>query len=157
MNNTTNKPLKTNQMKKLIILLFPIFAMCQVGINTTNPTNTLDVNGTARVRSLTTGTTESNSNGVLTTAPYTASCMGVVNNAGTLLKGFGATTTKINNTTYRITFIVPQIDNNYVILLCGKLRHLSYTNATLNSFDVIIDSNPASVPNFDFNFVVYKL
>ena len=96
-------------MKKLF-LLFPIFAMSQVGINTTNPTNTLDVNGTARVRSLTLGTTESNANGVLTTAPYTASCMGVVNNAGTLLKGFGATTTKINNTTYRITFLTPQID-----------------------------------------------
>jgi len=144
-------------MKKLIILLFPIFAMSQVGIGTTTPSNTLDVNGTTRVRSLTLGTVESNINGVLATAPYQSICMGVVDNTGTLLKSFGATTTKINNTTYRVTFIVPQIDNNYVILLCGKLRHLSYTNATLNSFDVIIDSNPASVPNFDFNFVVYKL
>jgi len=144
-------------MKKLIILLFPLIGFSQVGINTTTPSNTLDVNGTARVRSLTTGTVESNINGVLTTAPYQSICMGVVDNTGTLLKGFGTTTIKINNTTYRITFIVPQIDNNYVILLCGKLRHLSYTNATLNSFDVIIDSNPASVPNFDFNFVVYKL
>jgi len=144
-------------MKKLIILLFPIIGFSQVGISTTTPTNTLDVNGTARVRSLTTGTVETTSIGVQYTIPYTTSCMGVVDNTGTLLKGFGATTTKVNNTTYRITFIVPQIDNNYVILLCGKLRHLSYTNATLNSFDVIIDSNPASVPNFDFNFVVYKL
>lgn len=144
-------------MKKIIILLFPIFAMSQVGINTTTPSNTLDVNGTARVRSLTTGTVETTSIGVQYTIPYTTSCMGVIDNTGTLLKGFGATTTKINNTTYRVTFITPQIDNNYVILLCGKLRHLSYTNATLNSFDVIIDSNPASVPNFDFNFVVYKL
>jgi len=144
-------------MKKLIILLFPLIGFSQVGINTTTPTNTLDVNGTARVRSLTTGTVETTSIGVQYTIPYTTSCMGVVDNTGTLLKGFGATTTKINNTTYRITFIVPQIDNNYVILLCGKLRHLSYTNANLNSFDVIIDSNPASVPNFDFNFVVYKL
>jgi len=32
-----------------------------------------------------------------------------------------------------------------------------YDNATLNSFDVIIDSNPAGVTNFDFNFVVFKL
>jgi len=144
-------------MKKLIILLFPLIGFSQVGINTTNPSTTLDVNGTARVRSLTVGTVETTSIGVQYTIPYTTSAMGVVDNTGTLLKGFGATTTKINNTTYRITFIVPQIDNNYVILLCGKLRHLSYTNATLNSFDVIIDSNPASVPNFDFNFVVYKL
>jgi len=144
-------------MKKLIILLFPLIGFSQVGINTTNPSNTLDVNGTARVRSLTTGTVETTSIGVQYTIPYTTSCMGVVDNTGTLLKGFGATTTKINNTTYRIAFIVPQIDNDYVILLCGKSRHLSYTNATLNSFDVIIYSNPASVPNFDFNFVVYKL
>jgi len=154
---TTNKPLKTNQMKKLIILLFPIFGMTQVGISTTTPTSTLDVNGDLRVRSLTLGTVETTSIGVQYTIPYTTAAMGVVDNTGTLLKGFGATTTKINNTTYRITFIVPQIDNDYVILLCGKQRHLSYTNANLNSFDVIIDSNPASVTNFDFNFVVYKL
>ena len=144
-------------MKKLIIILFPILSMSQVGIATTNPTNTLDVNGDARVRSLTFGTVESNTNGVLSIAPYQTSAMGVVDNIGTLLKGFGATTTKINNTTYRITFIVPQIDNNYIILLCGKQRHLSYNNATVNSFDVIIDQNPNSVANFDFNFVVNKL
>ena len=142
---------------KTLFLLFPIFAMCQVGINTTNPTNTLDVNGTTRVRSLTLGTVETTSTGVQYTAPYTAVCMGVVNNAGTLLKGFGATTTKINNTTYRITFLTPQIDNDYVIMVNGKRRSLSYDNPTLNSFDVIIDTNPAGVTNFDFNFVVYKL
>jgi hypothetical protein len=144
-------------MKKLIILLFPLIGFTQVGINTTNPTNTLDVNGTTRVRSLTLGTVESNTNGVLTTAPYQSVAMGVVNNSGTLLKGFGATTTKINNTTFRITFLTPQIDTDYIILLNGKRRHLSYDNVTLNSFDVIIDTNPTGVPNFDFNFVAYKL
>ena len=144
-------------MKKLIILLFPILSFSQVGINTTNPSNTLDVNGTTRVRTLTLGTVESSTNGVLSIAPYQTSTMGVVDNTGTLLKGFGATTNKINNTTYRITFIIPQTDNNYIILLCGKQRHLSYNNATVNSFDIIIDQNPNSVTNFDFNFVVYKL
>ena len=144
-------------MKKLIILLFPILAFSQVGISTTTPTSTLDVNGDLRVRSLTLGTVETTAIGVQYTIPFTTSAMGVIDFNGTLLKGFGATTTKINNTTYLVTFIVPQIDNNYVILLCGKQRHLSYNNAMLNSFDVIIDSNPASVTNFDFNFVVYKL
>jgi len=144
-------------MKKLILLLFPILSLAQVGISTTTPTHDLDVNGSTRVRTLTNGTTESDANGVLATAPYKSIAMGVVDNAGTLLKGFGATTTKINATTYRVTFITPQIDNDYIILLCGKRRHLSYDNAGLNSFDIIIDSNPASVPNFDFNFVVYKL
>jgi hypothetical protein len=142
---------------KTLFLLFPIFAMSQVGISTTTPTNTLDVNGTTRVRTLTNGTTESDVNGVLATAPYKSVCMGVVDNTGTFLKGFGATTSKINATTYRVTFLTPQIDNDYVILLNGKRRHLSYDNVTLNSFDIIIDSNPSGVPNFDFNFVVYKL
>jgi hypothetical protein len=142
---------------KTLFLVFPIFAMSQVGINTTTPSNTLDVNGTARVRSLTLGTVETTTIGVQYTVPYTVSCMGVVNNAGTLLKGFGATTIKINNTTYRITFLTPQIDNDYVIMVNGKRRSLSYDNPTVNSFDVIIDTNPAGVTNFDFNFVVYKL
>lgn len=144
-------------MKKLLFLLFPILATAQVGIGTVTPTNTLDVNGSLRVRNLTTGTVQSQPNGVQYIATYTAVCMGVVDNAGTLLKGFGATTSKINAATYRITFIVPQIDNDYIILLNGKLRHLSYNNPTLNTFDVIIDSNPSGVSNFDFNFVVYKI
>lgn len=142
---------------KTLFLLFPILAISQVGINTTTPSNTLDVNGTTRVRSLTSGTTESDANGVLATAPYKSIAMGVVDNSGTLLKGFGSTTSKINATTFRVTFNTPQSDNNYIILLCGKRRHLSYDSAGLNSFDIIIDSNPGSVPNFDFNFVVYKL
>lgn len=144
-------------MKKLSILLFPILTFSQVGINTTNPTNTLDVNGSLRVRNQTLGTVEATSTGVQYTVPYTVSCMGVVDVAGTLLKGFGATTTKINNTTFRVTFTVPQLNTDYIIILCGKRRHLSYDNVGLNSFDIIIDNNPAGVPSFDFNFVVYKL
>ena len=145
-------------MKQLIILLlFPLLVHSQVGINTTTPTNMLDVNGDIRVRSQTLGTVESTAIGVQYTVPYTVVCMGVVNNAGTLLKGFGATVTKINATTFRIRFNVTQIDNDYIILLSGKLRHLSYTNTGLLTFDAIIDSNPTSVVNFDFNFVVYKL
>jgi len=142
---------------KLLFLLFPVFALAQVGINTTTPTSMLDVDGSVRVRNLTTGTVISNAVGELSISPYTTVAMGVVNNAGALLKGFGATINKINATTYRITFIVPQIDNDYIILLNGKLRHLSYSNPTLTTFDVIIDSNPSSVSNFDFNFVVYKI
>lgn len=144
-------------MKKLIILLFPILSFSQVGINTTTPTNTLDVNGSLRVRNQTTGTVEATSTGVQYSVPYTTSAMGVVDITGALLKGFGATTSKINNTTFRVTFTVTQADTDYVILLCGKRRHLSYDNVGLNSFDIIIDNNPAGVPSFDFNFVVYKL
>ena len=114
---------------KTLFLLFPIFAMSQVGISTTNLTNTLDVNGTTRVRSLTLGTVETTATGVLTTAPYTASCMGVVNNAGTLLKGFGATTTKINNTTYRITRLFVGLHLKSIVIICIIL-YLKSSNKT---------------------------
>ena len=149
-------------MKKLILgiaflLLFPLIGFSQVGINTITPTNTLHVAGDLRVESQTLGTVESTALGVQYTVPYTVSCMGVVDVTGALLKCFGATTSKINATTFRVTFLVPQSDTDYVILLCGKLRHLSYTNVTLNSFDIVLDQNPNSVTNFDFNFVVYKL
>jgi len=39
-------------MKKLILLLFPIITFSQVGVNTTSPSATLDVNGDLRVRQI---------------------------------------------------------------------------------------------------------
>ena len=44
-------------MKKLILLLFPLALFSQVGINTSSPTETLDVNGTVRIRNLPTVST----------------------------------------------------------------------------------------------------
>jgi hypothetical protein len=43
-------------MKKLILTLLPTLLLSQVGIKTTNPTATLDVNGNLRVRNLPAGT-----------------------------------------------------------------------------------------------------
>jgi hypothetical protein len=42
-------------MKKLIYLLIPQVFIAQVGIKTTDPTATLDVNGTARIRTISQG------------------------------------------------------------------------------------------------------
>ncbi|MDY3520787.1 hypothetical protein PG614_06040 [Riemerella anatipestifer] len=39
-------------MKKLLLFAFPSIVCAQVGINTSSPQETLDVNGTVRVRSL---------------------------------------------------------------------------------------------------------
>lgn len=39
-------------MKKLILLLFPVVTFSQVGVNTTSPSATLDVNGDLRVRQI---------------------------------------------------------------------------------------------------------
>lgn len=144
-------------MKKLLFLLFPILSIAQVGINTTNPTNTLDVNGTARVRSLTNGTTETNSNGEFLTVPYKAVCMGIVDANGNLIKGFGATVSPLTITKFRITFNTPQSDENYVVSVNGKLIKCSYNNTLNTSFDVILDNNPAGVPDFHFSFIVFKL
>ncbi|ASD51656.1 hypothetical protein [Flavobacterium phage FCV-1] len=57
-------------MKTIVItLLLSISTYSQVGIATTTPTETLDVNGTARVRNLTDGTIQTNSTGVLSIMP----------------------------------------------------------------------------------------
>ena len=41
-----------NNLFQFIIILIPILSQCQVGINTTTPTEALDVNGKLRVRSI---------------------------------------------------------------------------------------------------------
>ena len=55
-------------MKKIFLILLPTIIFSQVGINTATPTQTLDVNGTVRVRDLPTGSKDnylvvSNENG----------------------------------------------------------------------------------------------
>ena len=144
-------------MKKLfIILLLPFSMFCQVGINTTTPTNTLDVNGSVRVRSLTNGTVESSTTGVLATVPYKVIAMGVVARNGTLIKGFGATSVNISNGLYRITFNVPELNNDYIIMLTARNKSANYKNPTLTNFEVVIE-NYNNGGTFDFNFVVYRM
>jgi hypothetical protein len=53
-----------------------------VGIATTNPTETLDVNGSLRVRDLYTGTCETNQFGAFSAAPYTLVCYGIFKDNG---------------------------------------------------------------------------
>lgn len=144
-------------MKKLLLLLFPIISYCQVGINTTSPTSMLDVNGDVRIRSTSNGTVEVDSQGVIYNIPYKTITMGIANQNGVILKGFGSTITRLDNITYLVTFNTPQVDNKYIILLCGKLKHLFYTNPTANSFEIKIDANPSAVLTYEFNYVAYKL
>lgn len=58
-------------MKKIcnILILLTIIVNAQVGIKTTTPTRTLDVNGTSRLRTLTDKSTDKNYDQVLTTDP----------------------------------------------------------------------------------------
>lgn len=144
-------------MKKLILLLsLPIYS--QVGIGTTAPTETLDVNGTARVRNLTNGTVQSSSTGVLSVAPYKAVAMAVCDVTGGIYKSFGVVSVvRLSTTTYRVTFTTALPNNDYVVNFSAKQRLLSYDNVTVNGFDIIVNTNPNTVPSFDFNFAVFLM
>lgn len=155
--NRITKEIKN--MKTIIItLLLSISTYSQVGIATTIPTETLDVNGSARVRNLTDGTIQTNSTGVLSIMPYKASAMAVVSLNGSILRGFGvASVTRLNNTTYRVNFVNALPNNDYVINFSAKQRQLSYDNVTVNGFDVIVSQNPNQITDFDFNFSVFSI
>lgn len=145
-------------MKTLLLLLLSIPIYSQIGIGTTAPTQTLDVNGITRVRSLTDGTLQSNSQGVISQAPYKSIAMAVADINGNIFKSFGiASITRINTTTYRVLFSLPQPNNNYIINFSARQRLLSYDNTTINGFDIIVNSNPNQVTNFDFNFTVFTI
>lgn len=148
-------------MKTIIIrtlLLLSISTYSQVGISTTTPTETLDVNGSARVRNLTDGTVQASSTGVLSVAPYKAVAMAVIDLNANVLRGFGiATIIRLNNTTYRVTFTTTLPNNDYVINFSARQRLLSYDNITVNGFDIIVNQNPNPVSNFDFNFAVFLI
>lgn len=145
-------------MKTLLLLLFSIPIYSQIGIGTTTPTQTLDINGITRIRILTDGTLQSNSQGVISQAPYKAIAMAVADINGNIFKSFGiASITRINTTTYRVLFLSPQPNNDYIINFSARQRLLSYDNTTINGFDIIVNSNPNTVANFDFNFTVFTI
>lgn len=141
--------------KSLILLLFPILTFSQVGIETTTPTETLDVNGTARVRSLTDGTVQSSSTGVLNVSPYKVKAMGVIAKNATVYKQFGfSSIVSLGAGRYRFTFITPMPDNNYIINGMAQGRTVSYDNVLTNSFELVMSSN---VGAFDFNVVIFEI
>lgn len=157
-----------------IFFLIPLFAISQVGVNTTSPTATLDVNGTARVRSFTQqGTVQSDASGNLSVNPVKVVALGKVAGTGSALKILGATVTRLSLGNYRVTFSTPRPDANYIIML-AQLEptgpngnddvSISYFNQTLNSFDVLEGNNDnggtsreASPIDLEFSFVVYDI
>lgn len=142
-----------NNLLKLIFLLLSIPAFSQVGIGTTNPTTTLDVNGSLRVRDLTTGTVETNNQGDLKALPYTLLCYGLFKDNGDQIKAYNCTVRRLNQSTIRVTFATPVVDTSYIINLTGEMRLLSYNLKTTNFFDIILYRN---YDNSVHNFLVYK-
>lgn len=141
-------------MKTPLLLLLSISIYSQIGIGTTTPTETLDINGTLRVRNLTTGTTETTSTGIAITAPYTFVCAGIIKDNGDPIKMVNCTVRRINTLTVKITFNTPQSDNNYLILATGEMRLLYYRDKRVNSFELMLAEN---YDNSVHNFIVYKI
>ena len=141
-------------MKKIALLLLPMITYCQIGINTTSPSNDLDVNGGLRIRNLTDGSLESDFQGNLYSVPYKIKSIGIITESGVILKSYNVQSVELIGTdTYRITFVNPMPDNNYVVLL-SSTRNVSYKNRTANYFDVEVDY---FIGQFDFNFIIINL
>lgn len=155
-------------MRKLqlfLMLLITLTGFSQVGIGTTNPTNTLDVNGGARVRNLSEGTVQSDTQGNLNVSPYKVYAFVVVsvtnnNNNGnnsipTILKQYGVSSvTYQGGGKFRIVFTNPMVDNDYIILSMGKNRTLSYDGVSTGYVDVTVSSNNGS---YDFNVMIIDI
>jgi hypothetical protein len=144
-------------MKILLLLLTTGYSFCQVGIGTTSPTSSLDVNGDLRVRNFTKGTVESMQNGTTYSTPYRVIGLAVIMKNGAISKGFGLSCVRLNNNLYRLTFVTAEIDNDYIIMLSSRGRNTYYDNTNINSFDVVIDGNSNTPVNFDFNVTVYRI
>lgn len=146
-------------MKKLIsilaLLLSVITSYSQVGINTSSPTNDLDVNGGARIRILKEGTVQSKSNGDLEYSPYKVYAFAVIDKNGTILKQKGINSVQVlGNGSFRINFTTSMVDNDYIILSMGKNRQVSYGTVTNNYVEVTMTNNSG---NYDFNIVIIDL
>jgi hypothetical protein len=142
-------------IKTLIALLICAVSCAQVGIETTNPTNTLDVNGGVRVRSLQEGTVQSEANGDLIFAPYKVYAFAVADKQGNVLKQFGISSiTNLGNGKYRFYFATPMIDNDYIILGMGKNRTLNYDAVSTDYFEITVSTTSGQ---FDFNIIIIDL
>lgn len=159
-------------MKLSILALFiTATASAQIGVGTTNPQETLHVNGTVRVESL--GVTNTLNNGTSTTVSVDGDGTLILSNNvkiqgkiapnGNAIKISGATCSRINNGDYRIVFNTPLTDNDYIILLTNSNNGgfgasiISYYNQTNNGFRVKIkDAYWLADVNVQFMFKVFN-
>ena len=139
----------------LIVIFVCITSYTQVGINTTTPTNDLDINGGVRVRNLTEGTVQSDPLGNLQSVPYKVYAFCVINKGGSILKQFNiANIIHLGNGRYRIFFNTPMVDNDYIILSMGRNKTLTYDVVTTTYFEVSVNSHNGV---YDFNILIIDL
>lgn len=165
-------------MKKCLIALFFLFSIVgfgQVGINTTSPSTTLDVNGNLRVRSLSGGTMVSDTMGNLATVPFKVVAAGKIHPNGTPIKITGATITRLNRGDYNVSFSSALPDSHYIVMMsikdCGGNCDgnnnyddpgISYYDQTASGFRINIgdsdNGNSAKTDvDLEFMFIVYAI
>ena len=139
-----------------------VFDESKVGIHTNSPTDTLDINGTLRIREL---PKAAKTDSVLTVnngqvhkmnidtlarniSPIKA--YGKISATATVLKGYNiGTVTNPTTGNYVVTFAMPMTDGNYIIQLSQPSRSgagnddpaIAYFGQTLNGFSVEIGDN----------------
>lgn len=165
-------------MKKgvfFVLFFYSLMGFGQVGINTTSPSTTLDVNGDVRIRSLNGGTMVSDEMGNLTSVPFKVMAAGKVHPNGTIYKATGATVSRLDRGHYRVNFSSAMSDSNYIVMLsikdCGGNCNgnasyddpgISYYNQNVSGFNINIgDSDNGNVGKVDvdleFMFIVYAI
>ncbi|MEZ4853954.1 hypothetical protein [Flavobacterium sp.] len=162
----------------IVVLLVINFVNAQVGINTTSPTEALDVDGNLRIRNLTKGTVVADVDGVVAISPIQVVAAGKVEASNSpSYSASGATVSRNGKGDYTITFDNELASANYVIVLTvmncngrcpGRANadkydapSATYYNQTTSSFDVLIGdsdngASKAVAIDQEFMFVVYS-
>ena len=100
----------------------------RLGINKSNPTSTLDVNGTANISGITNITNTTNSNSIGTGALVVSGGVSIganVNIGGNLTVSGTTTSTIFTSSDYRIKSNIEPLDNTYIT---DNLNPIKYTN-----------------------------
>jgi hypothetical protein len=156
-------------------ILFSMVSFSQVGINTTSPSTTLDVNGDLRVRNLSGGTMVSDDMGNLATVPFKVVAAGKIHPNGTPIKITGATITRVNKGDYSVSFSSILPNSHYIVMMsikdCGGNCDgnnnyddpgISYYDQTASGFRINIgdsdNGNSAKTDiDLEFMFIVYAI
>lgn len=161
---------------KIVFIFFVNFGFSQIGVNTTAPTEALDVDGNLRVRNLSEGTVVSDADGVVHISPIRVVATGkVVAGTTPTFTGTGATVTRNAKGEYTITLDEAMSSADYTIILTVKSCNgrcpgtganydapsATYYNQTASSFDVMLGdsdngSSKAVAIDIEFMFVVYS-
>lgn len=146
-------------MKKQFLLsaslLISSIAFSQVGVGTTTPTATLDVNGTFRVRSQFKGTPQTDFEGNQTTYPARYFSQGLFRKDASVINTNNVSTiTRIAANRYNVVFYNTRLNTIYSVFCNADGRYCQISNRTANGFDITVSSTTG---NYEIYFIVIEL